>query len=440
MIDIRYIREDVDVVKDALKKRDVEVDLDKLLEFDKRRRDVLLEIETRRAQRNENSKNVGELMKTVGTLKREGSSTRDLEKTLSEIKDATSKIGDEITELVGHLRPLESEIGSLLLTVPNIPDDATPVGPDESYNKEIRRWGEIPKFDFEPKPHWDLGEDLGILDFERAVKIAKSRFSLYLGAGARLERSLINLMLDVHTGENGYKEVFPPILVNADSLRGTGQLPKLEEDMFKCAEDGLYLIPTAEVSVTNIHRDEILLGDDLPIKYAAYSPCFRREAGAHGRETRGLIRQHQFNKVELVKFVSPDDSAAEHESLTKDAEGILKLLGLAYRVVILATGDLSFAATKCYDLEVWMPSVLGYKEISSCSNFSNFQARRANIRFRPKRGDKPEFLHTINGSGLAIGRTVAAIMENYQQSDGSIKVPEALVDYMGNDFIRGDRE
>jgi len=438
MIDLRYIREDVEVVKDALKKRDVVVDLDGLLELDKRKRDILQEIETRRATRNENSKSVGELMKKIGILKKDGNPSEDLEKKAGEIKEATSKIGEEITELEGHLRPLEAEIESLLLTIPNIPDIDTPIGPDETYNQEIRKWGDIPKFEFDPKPHWELGEDLGILDFERAVKIAKSRFSLYMGAGARLERALINLMLDVHTRENGYTEVFPPILVNAESLRGTGQLPKLEEDMFKCEEDGLYLIPTAEVSVTNIYRDEILDGDDLPIKYAAYTPCFRREAGAHGRETRGLIRQHQFNKVELVKFVRPKESAAEHESLTENAEDILKLLGLAYRVVILATGDLSFAATKCYDLEVWMPSANGYKEISSCSNFSDFQARRANIRFRPKKGDKPEFLHTINGSGLAIGRTVAAIMENYQQRDGSIKVPDALVDYMGYDIIKGD--
>ncbi len=439
MIDIKYIREDTDVVRDALKKRGVIVDLDKLLELDKRRRYILSEIETRRAIRNENSKSVGELMKMVGKLKKEGNPREDLEKTANEIKAATANIGDEVGVLEGQLRPLESEIKSLLLTIPNIPDNTTPVGPDESFNEEVRKWGDITKFDFEPKPHWDLGEDLGIIDFERAAKIAKSRFSLYLGAGARLERALINLMLDVHTRENGYTEVFPPIMANAASLLGTGQLPKLADDMFKCEDDDLYLIPTAEVSVTNMYRDEILSGDDLPIKYAAYTPCFRREAGAHGRETRGLIRQHQFNKVELVKFVRPEDSATEHESLTKDAEGILKLLGLAYRVVILATGDLSFAAARCYDLEVWMPSVNGYKEISSCSNFADFQARRANIRFRPKKGDKPEFLNTINGSGLAIGRTVAAILENYQQSDGTIKVPHALVDYMGFDVIKGER-
>lgn len=439
MIDIKHIRDDASKVKDALKKRDVNIDLDKLLELDKKRRNILSEIETRRALRNENSKSVGELMKSVAISKKEGNPRDDLKEMASQIKEATSKIGDEISEFEEYLRPLESEIESILLTIPNIPDDSIPVGPDVSHNQEVRKWGDIPDFDFEPKPHWDIGEDLGILDFKRAAKIAKSRFSLYLGAGARLERALINLMLDVHTGENGYVEVFPPILANAASLQGTGQLPKLAEDMFKCEEDDLYLIPTAEVSVTNIYRDEILLGDDLPIKYAAYTPCFRREAGAHGRETRGLIRQHQFNKVELVKFVRPADAASEHESLTKDAEGILKLLGLAYRVVVLATGDLSFAATKCYDLEVWMPSANGYKEISSCSNFADFQARRANIRFRPKKGEKPEFLNTINGSGLAIGRTVAAIMENYQQRDGSIKIPHALVKYMGCDVIKGDR-
>lgn len=435
MLDVRFIRDNVDLVKKSMVDRGIIVDLDLLLETDDRRRHLLTEIEELRAVRNANSERVGELMRAIGQAKKNSAPTEALEKEAKELKKATAKIGDDIDELEEKLRPLEDQLHQLLLFVPNIPHASVPVGPDETYNQEIRRWGEQPVFNFEPQAHWDIGERLNILDFERAGKIAQSRFSLYLGAGAQLERALINFMLDTHTREHGYTEVFPPILVNEAALTGTGQLPKLADDMFRCRDDNLYLIPTAEVSVTNIHRDEILAAENLPLKYAAYTPCFRREAGAHGRETRGLIRQHQFNKVELVKFTTPESSYEEQEKLTADAERILQKLGLAYRVVVLATGDLSFAATKCYDLEVWMPAMNGYKEISSCSNFEDFQARRANIRYRPAKSAKPRFVHTLNGSGLAIGRTVAAILENYQQPDGSVLIPEVLRPYLGYERI-----
>jgi len=436
MLDIKFIRQNPDAVKKALKDRDVNIDIASILALDDKRRRLLMDIEERRAQRNANSQKVGQLMRAVGQLKKEGKDAAKLTNEVAELKRLTSGIGSEIELLDKKLRPLAAEINAQLLTVPNIPNESVPIGLDESYNQEVRHWGEPTKFDFEPQPHWDLGEKLKIFDFERGAKIARSRFTLYLGAGARLERALINFMLDTHTDEHGYKETFPPILANEASLLGTGQLPKMAEDMFRCQDDDLYLIPTAEVSVTNIHRDDMLAAADLPLKYVAYTPCFRREAGAHGRDTRGLIRQHQFNKVELVKFTRPENSYAEHERLTHDAEDILQKLGLPYRVVILATGDLSFAAAKCYDLEVWMPSANGYKEISSCSNFEDFQARRANIRFRPEAGGKPRFVHTINGSGLAVGRTVAAIVENYQQVDGTIIIPEVLRPYMKIDLIK----
>ncbi len=437
MLDIKFIRQNLDVVKKALDDRDVKIDLAALLDLDDKRRSLLIDIEDRRAQRNANSQEVGKLMRTIGRLKKEGEDTAKITGDVAELKRLTANIGNEIELLEKKLRPLTEKIKAQLLTIPNIPNESVPIGLDESFNQEVRHWGEPTKFDFEPQPHWDLGEKLKIFDFERGAKIARSRFTLYLGAGARLERALINFMLDTHTDEHGYKETFPPILANEASLIGTGQLPKMAEDMFRCQDDDLYLIPTAEVSVTNIHRDDILAAADLPLKYVAYTPCFRREAGAHGRDTRGLIRQHQFNKVELVKFTRPENSYAEHELLTRDAEDILQKLGLPYRVVILATGDLSFAAAKCYDLEVWMPSSGGYKEISSCSNFEDFQARRANIRWRPEAGGKPRFVHTINGSGLAVGRTVAAIVENYQQADGTIIIPEVLRPYMKIDLITG---
>jgi seryl-tRNA synthetase len=348
-------------------------------------------------------------------------------------------LSDEIKADEERLALLEGEIREILIRLPNIPHPSVPVGPDETYNLEIRRWGTPREFDFPPLPHWELGEQLGILDFQRGVKIAESRFTLLREEGALLERALINFMLDLHTREHGYREVFPPILVNEESMFGTGQLPKLEKEMYRCRDDDLYLIPTAEVPVTNIHRDEVLDEEELPLYYCAYTPCFRREAGSYGRDIRGLIRQHQFNKVELVKFSHPDRSFEELESLTRDAEEVLRRLGLPYRVVALSTGDLSFAAAKCYDLEVWLPSYGEYKEISSCSNFTDFQARRANIRFRPRDGGKARFVHTLNGSGVAVGRTVAAILENYQQKDGSVVIPEALRPYMHGLEVIGPR-
>ncbi|MGI6036405.1 MAG: serine--tRNA ligase, partial [Limnochordia bacterium] len=356
--------------------------------------------------------------------KRKGQDPGDI---LEQMRD----VSDRIKELDGEIRELGDQINALLLRMPNIPHSSIPVGPTEAENVEVRRWGSPRKFDFEPKPHWDLGVDLGILDFERAGKVTGARFAFLKGLGAKLERAVINFMLDLHTREHGYTEIFPPFMANETSMIGTGQLPKFGEDMFKCEGSGYYLIPTAEVPVTNYHRDEILEGDALPLHYVAYSACFRAEAGAHGRDTRGLIRQHQFNKVELVKFVKPENSYDELEKLVGDAETVLQRLGLPYRVVMMCTGDVGFAAAKKYDPEVWMPSYDRYVEISSCSNFEDFQARRANIRFRPGPGEKPEFVHTLNGSGVAAGRTVAAILENYQLPDGSVEIPAALRPYMG---------
>ncbi len=328
------------------------------------------------------------------------------------------------------MHEVEDAVYQLQIRVPNVPHESVPRGLDETFNQEVRRWGEPRKFDFEPLPHWDLGEALDILDFARGVKIAESRFTLLRGMGARLERALMNFMLDLHTTEHGYTEIFPPILVNEQSMFGTGQLPKLEAEMYRCRDDNLFLIPTAEVPVTNIHRDETLPESSLPRLYCAYTPCFRREAGSYGKDTRGLIRQHQFNKVEMVRFAHPDRSFDELEILTNNAETVLQRLGLPYRVVVLATGDLSFSAAKCYDLEVWLPSSGTYREISSCSNFTDFQARRSDIRYRTADG-KSQYVHTLNGSGIAIGRTVAALLENYQEPDGSVVIPENLVPYMG---------
>lgn len=341
------------------------------------------------------------------------------------------EVGDQIKELDEELRVIEEELNALLLSIPNLPHETVPIGDTEDDNVEIRKWGELPQFDFEPKPHWDVATELGIIDFERAAKVTGSRFVFYKGLGAKLERALMSFMLDLHTEQHGYTEMLPPYLVNRASLTGTGQLPKFEEDVFLVEKKDYFLIPTAEVPVTNYYRDEILSAKDLPAKFAAYSACFRSEAGSAGRDTRGLIRQHQFNKVELVKFVKPEDSYDELEKLTNDAEKVLQLLGLPYRVVAICTGDLGFTAAKKYDLEVWLPSYNTYREISSCSNFEDFQARRANIRFRREPKAKPEFVHTLNGSGLAIGRTVAAILENYQQKDGRVRIPEALRPYMG---------
>jgi len=416
MLELKFVRENADAVLKAAQDRGLEIPLDDLLELDRRRRIILAELEEKRARHKRGNKEIGERVRGGGDAEA--------------LRQEMGALSDEIKTLEAEVDGLEAEMGEITIRIPNIPHDSVPVGMDESFNQEVRRWGEPKPFDFQPLPHWELGEQLDILDFQRGVKIAESRFTLLKGIGALLERALINFMLDLHTREHGYTEVFPPILVNEESMFATGQLPKLEAEMYRCRDDVLYLIPTAEVPVTNIYRGETLAEEGLPVYYCAYTPCFRREAGSYGRDVRGLIRQHQFNKVEMVKFVHPDTSIEELEKLTADAEDVLQRLGLPYRVVILSTGDLSFAAAKCYDLEVWLPSGAEYKEISSCSNFTDFQARRADIRFKPAAGGKSRLVHTLNGSGVAIGRTVAAILENYQQEDGSVVVPEALRPYM----------
>ncbi len=416
MLDLKFLRENVDLVRKAVADRGMEVPLDELLALDGRRRRLLADLEERRARHKKGNKRIGELV-------RKGEDPAAL-------RAEMRALSDEIKALEAEADSLETAMRDILVRIPNLPHPSVPVGPDESSNQEVRRWGDPPSFAFPPLPHWEIGEQLGILDFQRGVKIAESRFTLLRGVGALLERALINFMLDLHTREHGYTEVFPPILVNEASMFATGQLPKLEAEMYRCRDDVLYLIPTAEVPVTNVHREEVLREEDLPVYYCAYTPCFRREAGSYGKDIRGLIRQHQFNKVELVKFVHPETSFDELERLTMNAEEVLRRLGLPYRVVVLSTGDLSFAASKCYDLEVWLPSYGEFKEISSCSNFTDFQARRADIRFRPAGGGKARFVHTLNGSGVAIGRTVAAILENYQREDGSVEIPEALRPYM----------
>jgi seryl-tRNA synthetase len=420
MLDARYVRENVEYVKEALKKRGYDFPLLKFLSIDEKRISVLKETEELRNLRNVVSEEIG----------RRKRQKEDASDQMAEMKG----VSERIKSLDEQLKGLEEETSDLLLTIPNIPDASVPAGRDETENIEIRRWGEPKEFDFEPLNHWDIAEPLDIIDFDRAAKIAGARFALMKGAGARLERALMNFMLDLNTSK-GYKEVFPPVLVNRESMTGTGQLPKFEMELFRTADPEFYLIPTAEVPVTNIHRGEILKETDLPLYYTAYTPCFRREAGSYGKDTRGLIRQHQFNKVELVKFVKPEDSFNELEKLTSDAEDILQRLGLPYRVVALCTGDLGFSAAKTYDLEVWLPGQNRYREISSCSNFMDFQARRANIRFRREGKKGTEFLHTLNGSGLAIGRTLVAVLENYQQKDGSVVVPAVLRAYMGMDRI-----
>ena len=424
MLDIKFVRENPEKIIASLKKRGYELNFDNFLTLEKQRLYFLREIEQKRAIRNSVSQDIAK-------LKKSGEDGQKVEELISEMRE----LGDEINNLENKLREIEEKVQDFLLFIPNIPHDSVPLGKDETENVEIRRWGKQREFDFDPLNHWDIGEILGIIDFERAGKIAGSRFAVMKGAGARLERALINFMLDLHISR-GYIEIFPPLLVNRASMTGTGQLPKFEEELFRTVEPEFYLIPTAEVPVTNLHREEILSEDDLPIYYVSFTPCFRREAGSHGKDVRGLIRQHQFNKVELVKFVKPEDSYEELETLTKEAEEVLQRLGLHYRVVSLCTGDLGFSAAKTYDIEVWLPGQKRYREISSCSNFEDFQARRANIRFR-RRGKKgTEFVHTLNGSGLAIGRTVVAILENYQQKDGSVIIPEALRPYMGIDVLR----
>ncbi len=419
MLDIKYLRNNLEEVKEKLSKRGEDLtDFGKFEDLDKKRRELISETEELKSKRNDVSSQIAQ-------LKRE---KKDADQLIIEMKE----VGEKIKGLDDELREVEKELEVLLLSIPNIPHESVPVGDTEDDNVEVRKWGELPEFSFEPKPHWDIADELEILDFERAAKVTGSRFVFYKGLGARLERALFNFMLDLHVDEHGYTEIFPPFIVNRDSMTGTGQLPKFEEDAFKIAGEDYFLVPTAEVPVTNLHREEILSVEQLPIKYVAFSTNFRSEAGSAGRDTRGLIRQHQFNKVELVRFVKPEDSYAELEKLTGHAEKVLQLLELPYRVMSMCTADLGFTAAKKYDIEVWIPSYGTYREISSCSNFESFQARRANIRFRRDPKAKVEHVHTLNGSGLAIGRTVAAILENYQQEDGSVVIPKVLRPYMGN--------
>lgn len=419
MLDIKLLRANFQEIKDKLQFRGEDLsDLSQFEELDQKRRELIVDVEQLKSKRNEVSQQIAE-------MKRE---KKDADHLITEMRE----VGDKVKVLDEELRQVEETLERLLMAIPNIPHESVPVGETEEDNVEIRKWGELPNFGFEPKPHWDVADALSILDFERAGKVTGSRFVFYKGLGARLERALISFMLDLHVDEHGYKEVLPPYMVNRASMTGTGQLPKFEEDAFRIESEDYFLIPTAEVPVTNMHRDEILTSEQLPISYAAYSACFRSEAGSAGRDTRGLIRQHQFNKVELVRFVKPEDSYEELERLTGHAEKVLQLLNLPYRVLSMCTADLGFTAAKKYDIEVWIPSYQSYREISSCSNFESFQARRANIRFRREKNAKPEHVHTLNGSGLAIGRTVAAILENYQQEDGSVVIPEVLRPYMGN--------
>ncbi|MDO5061719.1 MAG: serine--tRNA ligase [Peptostreptococcaceae bacterium] len=423
MLDIKRIKQNLDEIKLLMDMRgEKDFSLDEVVALDDKRIELLQKVEVLKNESNVNSKKIPQ-------YKKEG---KDVTELMADLK----KLSDQIGELDDQVKSVESELRDKMMRIPNVPNPNVPKGDSDEDNVEIRRWGEPTKFDFETKAHWDVGTDLDILDFETAGKITGARFTLYKKYGARLERSLINFFLDTHTADHGYTEVLPPFIANRQSFIGTGQLPKFEEDMFKLEGLEYFLVPTAEVPVTNIHRDEILDAEELTIKYCAYTPCFRAEAGSAGRDTRGLIRQHQFQKVELVKFTKPEESYAELESLTADAEKVLQLLGLPYRVVKISSGDLGFTAAFKYDLEVWMPSYGRYVEISSCSNFEDFQARRANIRFRRGKGEKPEFVHTLNGSGVAIGRTVAAILENYQQADGSVIVPKVLRPYMGIDVIK----
>jgi seryl-tRNA synthetase len=422
MLDIKFVREHIDQVELMLKNRQLDFDLSQFKRLDEQRREKLREVEQLKHQRNKASEE-------VARLKKEG-------KDASHLVEESRLLSQRIKALDDELAEIEKQLQEILLFIPNMPHESVVVGKDEKDNPVVKVWGEKPFFGFEPKAHWDIGEQLGILDFERAAKMTGARFTLYWRAGAELERALINFMLDMHTTKHGYTEVLPPFMVNSSSLIGTGQLPKFKNDLFKLEGWDYYLVPTAEVPVTNIHAGEILDEDELPKYYTAYTPCFRSEAGSYGKDTRGLIRQHQFNKVELVKIVKPEDSYSELESLLANAEAILQALGLHYRVVSLCTGDLGFAASKTYDIEVWLPGQDTYREISSCSNFEDFQARRADIRFRRKGKKKTELVHTLNGSGLAVGRTVVAILENYQQEDGSVIIPEALRHYMkGKDRI-----
>lgn len=420
MLDLKLVRDKPEEVIQGIKRRGIDLDLAGFLDLDRQRRAALKEAEDLRRRRNEVSEE-------IGRLKKSGLPAEDK---VAQMRET----GDRIAELESDIRRIEDAQQDILLSIPNIPHSSVPDGRNEAENLEIRRWSPMglnpPEFSFEPRPHWDIAEYLDIIDFERATKITGARFALYKGMGAMLERALINFMLDLHTTEHGYTEVLPPFMVNRASMTATGQLPKFEEDLFRVENGAYFLIPTAEVPVTNIFRDEVIAEEKMPVLYTAYTPCFRREAGSYGKDTRGIIRQHQFNKVELVKFTTPESSYDEHEKLTRDAEEVLRRLGLPYRVVILCTGDMGFSAAKTYDIEVWLPGQGRYREISSCSNFEDFQARRGNIRFRRKGGKKTELVHTLNGSGLAVGRTVVAILENFQQPDGSVIIPEALRKYM----------
>lgn len=421
MLDIRMIRENPEKVNELLKRRNPELSIDGILEIDSKRRKVQAQADELRAKRKS-------ISQEIGMLKKQGKNT-------DEIQAQVKEMGDEIKAFEEQEQQLDLEQKNLLLATPNIPDETTPIGLSEDDNVEIKKWGEPRKVNFEQKAHWDICTAKDIVDFERGVKLSQSRFSLYRGKGAQLERAIINFFLDTHTSLHGYEEILPPVMVNAAAMTGTGQLPKFAQDMYKCEEEDLYLIPTAEVPVTNIYSNEILSEDELPKYMTAYTPCFRREAGSAGKDTRGLIRQHQFNKVELVKLCTPETSVEEHEKLTRNAETVLELLELPYRRVALSTGDIGFSARKCYDLEVWLPSYNAYKEISSCSNFGDFQARRANIRYRSKETGKPVFVHTLNGSGLAVGRTFAAILENFQNEDGTVTIPKVLRKYTGWDIL-----
>lgn len=417
MLDIKRIRMDAQEVKDALEKRHGDYPIDRVLELDEKRRELLVHVEEMKAEQNKVSKEIPK-------LKKEG---KDVEPIFAQMKELSEKV----KEFDGQVKDVDDELKTLLLQIPNTPHHTVVEGESDEDNVEMRKDGTPREFDFEPKAHWDIGTELDVLDFERASKISGARFSVFKGAGARLERAIISFMLDLHTGEHGYTEMSTPFMVNRDSMIGTGQLPKFEEDMFHVPSKDFFLVPTAEVPLTNLLRDEILTEDQLPVYFTAYTPCFRQEAGSAGRDTRGLIRNHQFDKVEMVKFAHPDKSYDELETLTSNAEEVLKRLGIPYRVVMLSTGDLGFSSAKTYDVEVWMPSYNRYVEISSCSNFEDFQSRRANLRFRREDNGKVEYLHTLNGSGLAVGRTFAAILENFQQEDGSVIIPEVLRKYMG---------
>ncbi|MFJ7828546.1 serine--tRNA ligase [Psychrobacillus sp. NPDC096623] len=422
MLDVKFVRDNYETVKAKLAKRGEDIsEFDQFQPLDQQRRELIAKTEVLKAERNEFSQK-------ISLMKRNKENADDLIARMREV-------GDEIKTLDDELREVEEKFDYMMMRIPNIPHDSVPIGDSEDDNVEVLKWGEVPSFDFETKAHWDIATDLKLVDFERAAKVTGSRFAFYRGLGARLERGLLNFMMDLHAEEHGYEEMLPPYLANRASLTGTGQLPKFEEDAFLIGEEDYFLIPTAEVPVTNFYRDEILDGAELPQAFTAFSACFRSEAGSAGRDTRGLIRQHQFNKVELVRFVKPEDSYEQLELLTGHAEKVLQLLGLPYRKLHMCTADLGFTAAKKYDLEVWLPSYGEYKEISSCSNFEDFQARRAGIRFRREVGGKPEYVHTLNGSGLALGRTVAAILENYQQADGTVVVPEVLVPYMGGKTV-----